>query len=277
MEEKRVRPLPLAWCADVPTAHALFFFFSRYAPSVFLLTAGQSLHIPKGCLHAFRKSSSCILPEGDCHRLLREGYISANGKKVDEACISFAWDWIWLGNSVSQVMEELHYLTEMKSCNRARKSGPLSVFEFSLFRLATILTETPNKYKNKDISSKDMAAGILPTVKGLIGREIAAHKEGVKLSDGNESVVVASCIDTPQMMEKTEYCCTMCWVEIPNYYWRRLTKDVNSDTVCCYMCAKPNAQDNNVTYKLHYRFRDAMQLEELLKSLEKMAAGMKQV
>ena len=69
----------------------------------------------------------------------------------------------------------------------------------------------------------------------------------------------------------------MCWVEIPNYYWRRLTKDVNLDTVCCYMCSKLNAQDNNVTYKLHYRFRDAMQLKELLKSLEKMAAGMKQV
>ena len=69
----------------------------------------------------------------------------------------------------------------------------------------------------------------------------------------------------------------MCQVEIPNYYWRRLIKDLKSDTVCCYMCAKPNPQDNNVKYKLHYRLRDANQLEELLKNLENMAAGMKQV
>ena len=115
---------------------------------------------------------------------------------MEEACISFVWDWIWLGNSVSQVMEELHYLTEMQNCNCDQKSGPLSVFEFSLLRLATILTKAPDKYKNKDISSKDMAAGILLTVKGLIGREVAAHKEGLKLADGNESVLVANCIDT---------------------------------------------------------------------------------
>ena len=78
--------------------------------SVFLLTAGQALHIPKGCMHAFRKLSSHPLPITDCHAKLRKQYVDKLSTDRENICISFAWDWIRLGSSGPSVAKELDHL-----------------------------------------------------------------------------------------------------------------------------------------------------------------------
>jgi hypothetical protein len=66
----------------------------NYCPSVFILTAGQHVHINKGRLHAFRKLTPETLPIEDCHCELRRTMIEEKSltNKLP-TCVSIAWDW----------------------------------------------------------------------------------------------------------------------------------------------------------------------------------------
>ena len=79
---------------------------------MFLLKPGQTLHIPKVCLHAFQKLSSSKLPESDCHAELRNQYILETGMSAEDICISIAWDWLWIGHSAQTVQIELACMFE---------------------------------------------------------------------------------------------------------------------------------------------------------------------
>ena len=70
--------------------HSVFNYTIRFSPCVFLLKAGQALHIPKGCIHACRKLSRCELDDSDCHAELRQDYIRNLPQNEEEVCISIA-------------------------------------------------------------------------------------------------------------------------------------------------------------------------------------------
>jgi hypothetical protein len=66
----------------------------NYCPSVFILTAGQHVHINKGRLHAFRKLTPETLPSEDCHCELRHAMIKEKSlRNKVPTCVSIAWDW----------------------------------------------------------------------------------------------------------------------------------------------------------------------------------------
>ena len=85
-------------------------------------------------------------------------------------CISFAWDWIWMGGCEYKGKRELNYLVEMRQINYQRKVGPVAEFEFALLRLATKLTATSSKYTHDYLSSKELSRSILPTFKKLLDK-----------------------------------------------------------------------------------------------------------
>ena len=55
----------------------------------------QHLHIPQGCLHAFRKMTIDELHESDCHYGIRKKLVEDKGlmKTGSPHCVSIAFDW----------------------------------------------------------------------------------------------------------------------------------------------------------------------------------------
>lgn len=55
----------------------------------------QHLHIPIGCLHAFRKLTNNPLPETDCHHDIRREIVVEEKlvEKGSPTCVSIAFDW----------------------------------------------------------------------------------------------------------------------------------------------------------------------------------------
>jgi hypothetical protein len=76
-------------------SHTAFVFSRpcRYHPSVFILKAGQFVHINKGRLHAFRKMTTERLPEKDAHAKLRKEVVAKDKLQPGLVCISVAHDW----------------------------------------------------------------------------------------------------------------------------------------------------------------------------------------
>lgn len=66
-----------------------------YCPMVFIAEEGSHIHIPKGCLHIFRKMRVEPLPKDDCHCKLRAALVRKLGLKLAEnpICFSIAFDW----------------------------------------------------------------------------------------------------------------------------------------------------------------------------------------
>jgi hypothetical protein len=66
---------------------------------VFIAEEGSHIHIPKGCLHIFRKMRVDSLPEDDCHCTLRADLIQKRDLKVtaNPICLSIAFDWYVCG------------------------------------------------------------------------------------------------------------------------------------------------------------------------------------
>lgn len=57
---------------------------------------GQTVHINKGRLHAFRKMTADGLPQHDCHYKLRTSLVSelkSKGLACAPDCVSVAYDW----------------------------------------------------------------------------------------------------------------------------------------------------------------------------------------
>ena len=76
---------------------SLFFAFivHSYCATVFTMSGDQHLHIPQGCLHAFRKMTTDPLPQHDCHYNIRATLVEQNGlaEKGSPLCVSIAFDW----------------------------------------------------------------------------------------------------------------------------------------------------------------------------------------
>ena len=184
----------------------------RIHASVFLLKAGQALHIPKGCLHAFRKLSAAPLPQYDCHAKLCKKYLETRPTDKEEVCISFAWDWIRLGNSGHSVAKELDYLTMASRFSTKEKIGPPAPYGLSLLRTAKKLVSEPEKL-DQSVSARDLAEGILPSLSAFVDREVKAVREARSFQMVNKNIEV---VDTAQ--SGGPQTCDSCKLELYNFF-----------------------------------------------------------
>ena len=169
-----------------------------------------------------------------------------------------------MGGCEYEVKRELNYLVEMRQVNQQRKVGPVAAFEFALLRLATKLTATPAKYTHDYLSSKELARGILPTLKKIVGREVEAHNQCSKIAeDSKQNLVIMLSADTLKEMENTAYCCAKCKAEIPNYYLSGL-KDGAVECTTCF--------SSESKYQLRHRFGNSQMLMNLMSELERVAS-----
>jgi hypothetical protein len=81
------------YCDWTLTQPLSFAALCRYYPSVFILKAGQFVHINKGRLHAFRKMTTENLPQRDAHAKLRKEVVAEDKLLPGLECISIAHDW----------------------------------------------------------------------------------------------------------------------------------------------------------------------------------------
>ena len=130
----------------------------NYAPSVFILSPGQMLHINKGRLHAFRKLSPFALPSFDCHAELRAQLL----KKIDnpgeeKTCTSIAWDWEFKGVTAEGIDQEVTSMLECSKLNRERKVGSLGVAETSILFMARRHVSEYKELSETAGDSQDMA------------------------------------------------------------------------------------------------------------------------
>ena len=72
----------------------MFVFIQSYCVSIFTMSEDQHLHIPQGCLHAFRKLTIDPLPETDCHHDIRAKIVEEKGlaQTGSPHCVSIARD-----------------------------------------------------------------------------------------------------------------------------------------------------------------------------------------
>ena len=143
---------------------------SSYSPSVFLLKAGQVLHIPKGCIHAFRKLSFQPLPEDDCHFQLRKEYVQGKDFAANDICVSVAWDCICLGAPPDGMKAELEYVFDTAECIKAKKWQPFGTPEFALLRYSNWLAN-PRQDDGPVFSPSEVAKQLLPLLKKYLASQ----------------------------------------------------------------------------------------------------------
>ena len=212
----------------------------RFSPCVFLLKAGQALHTPKGCIHAFRKLSRYDLDDSDCHAELRRDYIHDLPKNEEEVCISIAWDWHWLGGSADQIMFETDYM--LKAYEDSMKCSMNA--KHSLLSMVRLINDEPNSIKLNVQSVQSLAHGIFPTFASIVeeesslidrfcGEELADKKfdsKGKKDDDCEIGVVLQ---------------CDKCKLVIFNHYWK-VTGDTYKEV--CLNCFAELDEQSGLLY-----------------------------
>ncbi|KAL7553995.1 hypothetical protein ACHAWF_017589 [Thalassiosira exigua] len=169
-----------------------------YCPSVFILKAGQVVHINKGRLHAFRKLAPFPLCDLDCHSDLRSHILEQKDKPTEDLCFSVAWDWMFKGVTSEGIDREVSSVLECCRLNQEHHLQSLAIPETSLLFLAK---ENITKHRlqmrnddgglfNMDIPQRPAKArtepdaetvlrGILPSLQYVIRR----HNSAVKFSE----------------------------------------------------------------------------------------------
>lgn len=108
----------------------------NYYPCVFILKPGQLLHINKGRLHAFRKMSRSPLDQNDCHYKLRREIVNLNSITDERWCMSVAWDWMFLGDSIKGINEEVISTLECAQLLQLEGKQSLAIPQLCLIELA---------------------------------------------------------------------------------------------------------------------------------------------
>ena len=247
----------------------LLLVFHSYCPSVFLLQSGQTLHIPKGCIHAFRKLSNSPLPPDDCHAALRKQYLEGKSANEEEICISIAWDWAWLGgSSTSTVEQEFNYLSDAASINRDLCIGPGVAHVLSLLQMAERIAHLQAKSK-KDLKynllePSRLAYAIYPNLKKVVESEenLVAHCMGLSLAQGRFTVC--------NKKEAAGYSCSICKSELFNYFWR--CRDRNKEEDWCLTCFKGlKFEDDDLRkFQLVHCFQKIEKLKKMLDQVGKI-------
>ena len=242
-----------------------FNYTSRFSPCVFLLKAGQALHIPKGCIHAFRKLSRCELDDSDCHAELRRDYIRNLPENEEEVCISIAWDWSWLGGSEDQIMFEMNYMLkayeESMTCSLNAKH--------SLLSMVRLINDEPNSIKLNVPSLQSLVLGILPTFASIVEEEssLIDHFRGKELTDEKFDLKGGKDDDCEIGVVLQ---CDKCNSVIFNHYWK-VTGDTYKEV--CLNCFAELDKQGGVSYCLAYLHYSIKELKDLQKNLKGKAGN----
>lgn len=191
----------------------------KYYPSVFILKAGQLVHINKGRLHAFRKLAPSALPDTDCHSDLRNQVLQTKEKPTEDICFSVAWDWMFKGVTSDGINREVSGILECSRLNREHHLQSLAIPEASLLflakeNIAKYRTESKNgastaslfqlaipQHPSVERSEPDAATvlqGILPSLHYVVNRHNSAVNVSQawekKTKDVTDSSRVVSCL-----------------------------------------------------------------------------------
>eukprot|EP00571_Detonula_confervacea_P000867 CAMPEP_0172328380 /NCGR_PEP_ID=MMETSP1058-20130122/60322_1 /TAXON_ID=83371 /ORGANISM="Detonula confervacea, Strain CCMP 353" /LENGTH=2122 /DNA_ID=CAMNT_0013045493 /DNA_START=119 /DNA_END=6484 /DNA_ORIENTATION=+ len=168
-----------------------------YYPSLFILKAGQVVHINKGRLHAFRKLAPSSLLETDCHHDLRNEILQSKKQPIEDVCFSIAWDWMFKGVTSEGINREVSGILECARLNQEHGLQSLAIPETTLLFLAKeniakhlLKSETsatnslfamdiPLRPTRRDIPEPDaetVLRGILPSLQYVVSRHNASVK-----------------------------------------------------------------------------------------------------
>ncbi|KAL3799181.1 hypothetical protein ACHAW5_005458 [Stephanodiscus triporus] len=235
-----------------------------YCPSVFILKAGQVVHINKGRLHAFRKLSPLPLHETDCHYELRKSILQTKEQTKEDICCSIAWDWMFKGVTSEGINREVSSILECSRLNRQHYLQSLAIPETALLFLAkeNIAKNPIESMANAGSSpflrgkfapdSKTVLRGILPSLEYVVTRHSSAvafsklWEERTKNVKDSWCVLIDSKPNTWQNPDKFpldpygagDFFCKICAEELSNVYMhcdgceKLLNKDFNICSGC---------------------------------------------
>lgn len=240
-----------------------------YCPTVCIVKPGQLIHINKGRLHAFRKMSIAALPEGDCHKKLREKTIEEYKLTKETLCVSIAWDWMYRGVSVGGINREFSSVLEAVVLNRKNGKLSLAIPEFSLFQMAKILnpgektasslesflpfgrSDSREQVVTSIPDAKTICRGILPSLRHVMKQQLTTLGNASSSASTSESrgerVTIAKRPNThedPLEFPLDPYgldgfACKLCSRELSNVYYH------------CDGCEKLLSKDFNICLECH--------------------------
>jgi len=211
----------------------------NYCPSVFILSAGQQVHINKGRLHAFRKLTPGDVADNDCHKDLRLDIISNTSREIlFKNCISVAWDWMYLGNSSEGINREVVSILECTAINRVFGKMSLAIPELAILELARkhssllmskISNDTFLAFKKPSCAkqagdSTMILAGILPALQVVVGQHVDITQETIKKElKGVKIAKRPNSWENPQLFAldpygNSDFFCKLCSCELSNLY-----------------------------------------------------------
>jgi len=237
-----------------------------YAPSVFILEPGQHVHINKGRLHAFRKTTAEELPPEDCHFELRRALLSRRKTKSVPLCVSVAWDWQFTGICSESINREMTSTLECQILLYHKPSTKcLAVPRASLLGLGyycqsaitydhipMIRSSAGGELEDRVISRDQLVKGIAPSLQFVLDENIAflEHAKSLPESNGMGRLRMAAQKDTALNPlhatvdpDGNDYFCGICARELENVYLHcdgcedLLGKDFNI-CMACYNAEK---------------------------------------
>ncbi|KAL9178436.1 hypothetical protein ACHAXT_003766 [Thalassiosira profunda] len=236
-----------------------------YYPSVFILKAGQMVHINKGRLHAFNKLAPVPLPRTNCHADLRQEILRTKEDKTEDLCFSVAWDWMFKGVTSEGINREVSSVLECAKLNREHKVQSLGIPETALLFLAKEsiakhpVTSTPDPlfsmgsqerpaHASSEPDAETVLRGILPSLQYVVGKHSAVVERSQKQSEINEDSSQATPSKPDAWEDPAEaainpygvddFQCKICGEELSNVYMHcdgcetLLKKDFNVCTTC---------------------------------------------
>jgi len=260
----------------------------NYAPSVFILSPGQMIHINKGRLHAFRKLSPFALPSSDCHAELRTEVLQKGGNPlVEQTCMSVAWDWEYKGVTAEGINREMASTLECSKLNREHNVQSLAVPETSILFMARRhvsehefqLSQMSDDHQNEAVlaflsaesdasttgaesnggdaatnsstsSSLQVLRGLLPSLAYIVNRHKKAYENAKRMEENGDEKRKVSIAPRPDAREAPDR------VGIdPFSHGDMSCKGCAAEISQCYMhcdgCEKLLSQDFNVCVDCH--------------------------
>ena len=153
---------------------------------MFILKAGQAVHINKGRLHAFRKLAPSSLPERDCHYDLRNKILQIKEQPSEDICFSIAWDWMFKGVTSEGINREVSGILECARLNREHSLPSLAIPETALLFLA------------KENIAKYQLDSNITTTKSLFAMDIPMQHKGVVRSEPDAETVLRGILPSLQ-------------------------------------------------------------------------------
>jgi hypothetical protein len=257
----------------------------RYYPKVFVVRPEELLHIPKGCLHAFRKMDNSVLPEDDCHYMLRKNVIKGvlgTINKFPSVFLSIAWDWHYTGVTLEGMHRELLASLETAAICQRYGTANLGIPAVCLIRLAQNVARprktvrhsvfsliapqaTLSNFKklSAELNEREICRAIYPALNYILNMDLAESSKylsGRNNNTGSDFEVnhFADINHRPQS-SKTDpfgldgYQCEICKKELSNQYFHCLgcEKLLKKDYNICVKChSQKKYQDENIGNEL---------------------------